>query len=348
MNICAMDRLRISKAYSYVFVILLVICVLAPGIMSAQKRRLNQNPKLNNLVHAEGYKTGNLGDLGRVRKAGNGPKDMILIAGAGFGGNIWDSFVSTRKEKYTMYVITLPGFGGTQAPPMPSNGTSYGVQTWTKSAQTGVHKLIVEKKLKKPIIVAHWIIATQIAIGLALENPDILSRVVIISGVAKNALADAQIGKKLTVKQRISWVDKGLAPRWFKTVTRDTWDDNAFYPSDYAVHPVRALQLWRLAFEPTLPVHIRYLCENWSQDSTVGLSGLKVPLLIVMPNPGADYDAIPGQIGVIKTLTRNSWEGVEKMSKMIRLETVEKSRVFIMDDQPKKLDEVIAKFLLTK
>ena len=228
---------------------------------------------------------------------------------------------------------------------MPPVGTSYGEQTWTKSAQKGVQKLIEEKKLKNPIVIAHWATATQIAIGLALDKPEQISKVIIISGIPKNVFADNQFGKTLTPKEHASYVDTGMAPRWFKTVTRDTWDDNNWYPYDYAIHPVRAMQLWRMAFAPTLPTHVRYLCENWANDSTVGLDKLKVPMLVLKPEPGKDFDSIPGQRGSLRSVTHDSWKGVEKSSNLITIETIENSRAFIMDDQPEKLNEVVETFL---
>ena len=52
-----------------------------------------------------------------------------------------------------MYAVTLPGFGGTPAPPMPVAGTSYGGQTWTNGAVGGIKRLIVREALDRPVIV---------------------------------------------------------------------------------------------------------------------------------------------------------------------------------------------------
>ncbi len=330
------------KLYA-IFIILFILSFVSH--LSAQKPRLDQDPKLNNLIHSANYKTSKLGELGNVRKVGSGKQSMILISGLGFSDEIWDSFIESRKEKYTMYAITLPGFGGTPAPPMPSQNTSYGERTWTTAAQKAVKSLISENKLKQTILVAHWQIASEIALGITLENPELISEVIIISGVAKNVMADAQFGRALTVKERASYVDKGMAPRWFKTVTRDTWDDNNWYPYEYAKHPLRGLQLWRIAYNATLPVHVRYLCEHWTQDLTVNLKSLKTPLLIVKPGLSKEFDEIPGQRGGVRQLTIDSWKGVEKLNPLVQTVTIENSRIFIMDDQPEKLDAVIESFL---
>ena len=47
----------------------------------AQTRRMDQDPALDNLVHADGTITCELGSLGRVVEVGTCPQPMILIAG---------------------------------------------------------------------------------------------------------------------------------------------------------------------------------------------------------------------------------------------------------------------------
>ena len=96
--------------------------------VSAQQRRFDQDSTLDNLVHAEGYETCELDTLGRITQVGTGSRDMILIAGAGFGGDIYDAFMNSRKDRYAMYAITLPGFGGTAAPPMPPLWPAWSVE----------------------------------------------------------------------------------------------------------------------------------------------------------------------------------------------------------------------------
>lgn len=311
---------------------------------AAQEKRLEQDPTLNNLVHAAGYETGVLGELGDVRKVGEGPQDMILIAGAGFGGDIWEGFMASRAEDFTMYAVTLPGFGGTAAPPMPPANTSYGEQTWTMGAVKGVERLIVEQRLEQPIVVGHWITATQVALQLALRNPEKVAAVVIVSGVAGATPAYTPDGERVSLEQMITGVDERMAPQWFKTVTRDTWDDNNFYPHDYARHPVRALQLWRMAAEPPLPVWVRYLCELWAQDSTIGLDQLETPVLLLQPGFDEDFWFEPEQ-DYMRGYTHGTWDGVEQISEQVTARVIPDARVFIMDDQPEALDRALDEFL---
>ena len=329
-----------------------IALVLATSMMlwslpaNGQQRRLDQDPTLNNLAHADGYETGVLGELGRVDKVGAGPKDMIFIAGAGFGAEIWDSFMATRTETHTMYAVTLAGFGDTVAPAMPEAGTSYGDQTWTHAAKEGIQRLIAQERLQRPIVVGHWLTATQVALRVALDNPDKVSAVIIISGIAKSLPRHGPgADTPQSLRAQVEFIDTIMAPRWFKTVTRDTWDDNNFYPGDYARHPVRALQLWRMAASPTLPVWIRYLCEAWAQDVTLELDRLRVPMLLLMPGFDADFWFVPEQ-DYMRAYTQGTWDGIEELNELITVHTVPDTRVFIMDDQPELLDQAIEAFLL--
>ena len=87
---------------------------------------------LNNLVHAEGYSTSKPGTLGSVVEHGHGPIDMVLISGFGLGASTFQEFMRRNADRYRMFAVTLPGFEGTSAPPMPPPGTGYGAQTWTR------------------------------------------------------------------------------------------------------------------------------------------------------------------------------------------------------------------------
>ena len=61
--------------------------------------------------------------------------------------------------------------------------------------------------------------------------------------------------------ERISGVDLYLAQRWFKTVTKQTFDTNNYRAPQYARDSMRAVELWKKSSAVPLPVMIRYLCE---------------------------------------------------------------------------------------
>lgn len=136
----------------------LVLCYLFfLFILSTSKGFSQMRPDLdttiNNLIHIPGYETSRIGELQEVKKYGYGKQNLILIPGLGFDASVFKDFMEANKANYTMYAITIPGYGKTKAPPMPVEGTSYGEQSWNKGVIQGLIKFIEKEKIQKPVIV---------------------------------------------------------------------------------------------------------------------------------------------------------------------------------------------------
>lgn len=321
-----------------------VLLGLSAGPVSGQPRSMAQDPALNNLQHAAGVTPAPANSLGRVRRAGTGPRTMVLLPGLGFGDGIWTDFMERHGAKYTMYAVTLPGFGGTAPLAMPPDGSRYADRAWTVSAIAAVRDLLDRENIPRATIVAHWALATQIALQLALDHPDRIDAVVIIAGPLKSYYESVPGMLTWTAAQRAAYAE-GMGQKWFKTVTRQTWDDNNFMSYDYAIHPRRGLFLWRDAQAPALPVWIRYLLEFYTIDQSASLASLRVPTLVV--RPGFDDPAFLPEPGLnyMRNLALDSWQGVEGTHQHLRFVTIPHSRLFVMFDQPEALDRALDSFL---
>jgi hypothetical protein len=130
---------------------------------------------------------------------------------------------------------------------------------------------------------------------------------------------------------------------WFRTVTRETWDDNNFLPGDYAVNPVRGLRLWREAASPLLHVWVRYLCEFNAQDVAVEMDRLSVPTLILKPGLEGIKES-PDQ-NYMQNYCHTGWEGSAEKNKNITLKTIPHSRVCLWFDQPEEVHKAVIDFL---
>jgi pimeloyl-ACP methyl ester carboxylesterase len=305
---------------------------------------MKQDSALNNLVDPPGYQTAPLGRLGSYKRRGSGAETLILIPGLGFGGGIFDEFVEKFAVQYRMYTVTLPGFGGTAAPPCPPEKTSFGEQSWTNGAIAGIEKMIKDENIQNPILVGHWLGGTQIALRLALKHPDKIKGVVLLAGAAKMLFTDTSLNQYVaTPEKRTASVDNYSAPKWFKTVTRETWDDNNFLPGDYAVNPVRGLRLWREAATPKLHVWVRYLCEFNAQDISAEMGKVTVPTLLLKPGlEGNFFD--PGQ-NYMELFCHKSWEGSIEKNPKITAKTIPNARVCLWFDQPEAVLQAVADFL---
>jgi pimeloyl-ACP methyl ester carboxylesterase len=324
--------------------ILVVLVTFAPPTGLAQTRSMAQDPTLNNLRHAPGTATTAPDTLGRVRKIGSGPRTLILIPGLGFGDTVWSEFMDRRAESYTMYAVTLPGFGDTPPWPMPGEGGSYAERPWMNSAVTAIERLMDAEKLPRVTLVAHWAFATQVALRLALDHPDRVEAVILAGGVLRSYFSFVPGMADWNLKQRAGYAD-GMAQKWFKTVTRTTWDDNNFMPYDYAVHPLRALFLWRQAQSPSLPVWIRYLLEFYGLDLAADLAALRVPTLVVQPGFDDGGFVVDGGRDYMRDFLVGSWHGAPASEPPVEFVTVPRSRLFVMYDQPEQFDAIVERFL---
>ncbi|MBK6422630.1 MAG: alpha/beta fold hydrolase [Gemmatimonadetes bacterium] len=250
-----------------------------------------QDSTRNNLVTPQRIRTVPLGTLGAVVRRGTGPQTMLLIPGLGFGASVFDPLMRALADSFTMVAVTLPGFDGTAPPPTPPAGTSYGAQTWTLGAQRAIEDLVSREDLRDIVVVGHWLTGTQLALRLRAALPDRVRAVVLLAGSARFAGPRA-----MTAEQRVEFVDGPFSQGWFRTVTRETWDDNNFLPSDYAADPVLGLRLWRQAARPDLHVWIRYLLEYHASDIRTEHGATRTPVLLLHPGlegawrePTGDY-----------------------------------------------------------
>ncbi len=322
----------------------LIVAEMATGGSVGQTPSMAQDPSLNNLRHPPGTETVAVGTLGQVRRFGEGRKTMLLIPGIGFGDGVWSEFMERHKTEYTMFAITLPGFGGTKPLAMPADESKFAGAPWIRSALQAINALLDREHIEKVTIVAHWALATQIGLRVALDQPDRVEAVVVIGGVLKMYYEINPATMTWTLEQRRNFAD-AMGDRWFKTVTRRTWDDNNFMSYDYAVNPRRGLYLWREAQAPTLPVWIRYLLEFYALDLSADLKDLRVPVLVAQP--GLDDPAFyvePGR-NYMRNSCIDSWKGAAELSSRLEFVTIPKSRLFIMYDQPEALDRAITAFL---
>lgn len=247
-------------------------------------------------------------------------------------------------SRYRMVAVTLPGFGGTAAPPMPPAGTSYGDATWTRAAEEAIARLITTEGLHKPIVLGHFIVGTQIALRLALDHPDLIGGLVIVGGEPMRYVPSRRdsTGKTpMSREERVHGMDHYMGPKWFKTVTRETFDANNYPAPQYSRDSARAVTLWRTSAAVPLPVMIRYLSEYMATDLTDEFARLSVPTRVLIPGFAPEIFADPKQ-SYAKALFIDSWDNVRARNSLAILRTVPNSGVFITHDQPQAVRDAIA------
>lgn len=300
----------------------------------------------NNLVLPKGYMTSEYGAIPKYTKAGKGKQTLILIPGLGFDASVFSDFMEANKNNYTMYAITIPGYGNTQAPAMPDSATSYGKQTWNTGVIEGIIKLIEKEKLQKPVIIGHFVQGVQVAVKLAANYPDKAGGLILIGGPAK--FIAAMNGKiyDLPEKTLIQNVDNYTAPVWFKTLTKDFFDDNNFLPEIYSLDSIHGTVLWNQSASVLLQVAIRYSCEYFALDIKPDFSKIKCPVLILRAIFNDKVLQMPVNT-YLKPQFIDSWNDVPAKNSLIQMKDIPGAACFIWKDKPTETYTAIKDFLNT-
>lgn len=297
--------------------------------------------QINNLVHISGYVTAPWGELGEVKVFGSGARKAILLPGWGFDWSIFKDFIDTHKQEFTMYAVTLPGFGNTHAPPMPEQPESYKDLYWTNGIIRGLINLIDREKMNDPVLISYFTYSNLIAMRLALDYPDKIGNVIIISGMAKFT-ANYPSYEPRNLNERINFVENILSKQWFKTVSKQTWDNGNFARGTFSKDSVKTLRHWNMMSSVPIPVMVRYLCEYYCTDTSLEYANLKVPTLVVVPSfTGKVFSGNP----YLASFFHYSWIGALSGSPQIQMVTFSDTQAFIIDDQPAKLYALIQEFL---
>jgi pimeloyl-ACP methyl ester carboxylesterase len=294
----------------------------------------------NHLVHAADYQTAEWGQL-EYQVQGTGQQALILLAGAGFDGSLFQEFCAANQDRYTMYLISLPGYGNTKAYPMPPAEESYGNQNWINGVIAGILQLIETQQLRGAALVGHFLIAPHIALRMAAEHPDKLSKVIIVGAPVELKLPPPY--DTLGYANRVKFTDLYLSQMWFKTISRETWLNGNFLPETYSLDTLRAKQFWESANAAPLPVQIRYLCENWGSDYTV-YQQVKVPVLVLVPSFSHEI-LVKECNNFLDSWSAEKWEALAALNANIQILPVRHAACNIMFDQPELFNRLVADFL---
>ncbi len=311
----------------------LVVTGLLAAAVSAfgQVRTMDLDSTRNNLQHPIDYVVATTNELPEIVDRGNGSATLLFVPGLGFSADEFSDLTDSLLKDYHCLAVTLPGMGGHPALEMPPEGTSYGKQTWTHAAVTALQSLLRKKTLTNVIVVGHWMTGTQVALNLALKEPELVSGAILLAGTARWVPADPEARKReMPLPGMIAYVDYQMAPSWFKMVTDRTWHENNFLPGDYAVNDVVAFQLWYEASLPTRATWVRYLCEFFAQDATPLVDSLPYPVLALQPSLEGCYQPAP-EGDYLDAYTRAAWDG---HTDNLQLQTIPDSRLFIWKDNP--------------
>jgi hypothetical protein len=220
------------------------------------------------------------------------------------------------------------------------------------------------------------------ALRLAINHPGKVGGVVVIAGTPSMAFPVWGANKpgspvKLADEtQRLGTVKGFMAP-FYHHVTPLMWRAGSFQARRFCKDPKRGEELFNQQVAVPIPTQVRYFLEYMASDLTPSLSKIQVPVLAVIPKLNwtseAAFDAFK-EGGVMMSGSEESarasqkarfeqgwgdvetgikwtfdqgfqWEQVRGSMAKFTLKYVDDTRIFIMEDQPKALDQELRSFI---
>jgi pimeloyl-ACP methyl ester carboxylesterase len=298
----------------------------------------------NNLTHSPGYVPAPFGSIPVYKKIGSGQKVLILIPGLGFSQGVFEDFAKENASNYTMYVITIPGFGGSRAPAMPVNDTSYGLQNWNRSVIQGIIKLIDKEKLAKPFIIGHFVQGTQLALKFAIDYPDKVSGVIVLGGPARFIAIIQGQPAYYPLASSIKYIDKVMAPKWFRGINKKDYDKGNYSPEIYSLDSIKGKELWNEVAAVELPVSIRYLCEFFASDISLEFNKIKCPVLVLRAAFSSDVRQNPTN-NYLNPQFITAWDSAQIINPLIQVKDIPDAATFVWKDNPRIVYDYIKEFV---
>lgn len=293
------------------------------------------NPTLNQLNIESDLPMGQQPKYMKYEKYGSGNENLILIAGIGMTGEVFESFVELNKEKYSMYVVSLLGFGGELLPAKPADFDDYYQTIYIDHNVNAIKQLIQEEKIKEPTLVGYFMGATQVVLKSALLHPELISRAVVVSGEVRRY--------PFNEDKRRTWINE-LTNNFFKYVDRDQWNKGKFLKEDWSLNEQVAHEYYNIDEDDPLPVLIQYTIESNAYDLTYFIDSLKIPLLAVTPDFTASQD--DDQMTKFKAHGFvNEWKTLAEKHELINFQNIKGVKLAILEDKPSELTVMLDSFI---
>lgn len=267
--------------------------------------------------------------LAHVETRGTGPINVILIPGLNSDWSVFNDFMYRNVDFYTMHAVTLPGFGGSDAPPAPANGV-YGL--WLDNAQTAVWNWVTENGIENPVFVGHSF-GGHLALRLAWEHGDDVRGAVTIDGGPAFPFGPSD----QSPEDRFESIEQTAST--FRSLTEDQWHAQLGQMAKLVVTDQdRADQFTKMWTAVPWDTSINYTLDFFASDISYEMSEVKCPTLAIA--------AIPDDVSANEAANiRNLWSAWFKNTPNATVSFFDGCRHYVMDDRPAKLDSTIEQFL---
>ena len=272
--------------------------------------------------------------LAHVEQRGTGPIPLVLIPGLNCDWTVFEKFMDRNKDRYTMYAITLPGFGKSEPPPGTKDYKAADGE-WLNNAEAAVFEMILEHKIESPVVVGHAM-GGLLAIRLISRHPDVLRSAVSIDGHPAVPLGGP--GQPMPIELRRQIVADSIVPQ-FSAMPDEQWKQVSGQLGALVKNTERGRELAAMSQSVPREVGQRYLLEQLSADASEQAHSLKKPCLFIIAL--AQMDSDPSIVAMAREAFTHQYETFEDLT----IVYFEDTSHFVMDDAPAELDRAIEQFV---
>jgi pimeloyl-ACP methyl ester carboxylesterase len=250
---------------------------------------------------------------------------LILIPGLSSGPWVWADTTARLKGRYSIYLLTLPGFDGRK--PVPG--------TTMESLAGDLATLIESRKIRKAVLVGHSLGAT-LSLAFASDHSALIAGVVAVDGLPVFPGTE-NMGDRSAMGPRV----RGQ----FESQTREQFvqGQRAYMKQIGSINEALAVKLAENSSRSDIGATADFAAQVMTADLRPRLPGIKVPVVEISPFNAPDFAAMGvdenGKTGYYRTLLA----GIEKLEVV----SVSPARHFVMFDQPEKFATALDAALAT-
>jgi pimeloyl-ACP methyl ester carboxylesterase len=248
---------------------------------------------------------------------------------------LFEPFMERHGERFTMYAITLPGFGGSEPPPAPAEEGQYSRGPWLDNAERAILQMIKEREIEKPVLVGQSL-GGHIAVRLLARHPERFRAGIILQSMPAYPIDGA--GAEVSRETRMQKVDGALHEQ-IQHIEDDQWlQQQREWIQSLTSNSAFAEALAEKNANLPKDTSSRYMLEYLAADVQQELAAAQTPPILVaaaIPHePGADLEEL-------RAMWPELYEGVERVT----IVYFEATRELILIEAPEELDRAIVQFL---
>jgi pimeloyl-ACP methyl ester carboxylesterase len=256
---------------------------------------------------------------------GTGAPSLVLIPGLTDSAAVWNTTVERYQSTHTIYVLTLPGFGGRAPIAAPMLDT----------VAADIGKFLAQAN--NPVVIGHSL-GGYLAIRMAVEDGNLIRGAIAIDGLPVFAGMDALSPQtRSAIAAQLAAQIKGSSPAEFKAAQRQQ--------ISYMTKPANVDTAVTYSQGADQSATATYMQELLAADLRPKLSQIAVPLLEIAPFDATVDPQNPFHPWPTSGKKQAYYASLFAADPHAKVVMIDDSRHFVMLDQPAALYAAIDAFL---